>query len=65
MLAYDRRVVVVGKNATFGTGGLGFDSRAGQIGYQRRAIAATFLRSCVAQALSREDGFLHSLLASV
>ena len=31
---------------------------------QRLAIAATFLRSCVAQALSRGDGPRHSLHAS-
>ena len=31
---------------------------------QRLAIAATFHRSCVAQALSREDGPRHSLHAS-
>ena len=50
---------------------LGFDSRAGQIDYragqqcrQRLATAATFLRSCVAQALSRGDGPRHSLHAS-
>ena len=46
-----------------GAGGLGFDSRAGQIGQccHRLATAATFLLSCVAQALSREDRLPHSL----
>ena len=31
---------------------------------QRLAIVATFVRSCVAQALSRGDGHRHSLHAS-
>ena len=38
-----------------GVGGMGFDSRAGQIGYTV-ATAAMFLRSCVDQAFSRGDG---------
>ena len=45
----------------------GFDSRAGQISYnpQQLANAAMFLRSCVAQVLSRGDGPRYSLHASV
>ena len=46
-----------------GAGGQGFKSRVGQIG-QRLATAATFLRSCVAQALSRGDGLRNSLHVS-
>ena len=42
-----------------GAGGLGFDSRTGQIGHNV-ANAATFIRSCVAQALNRGDGPCHS-----
>ena len=48
-----------------GAEGLGFESRVGQIGtVSPLATAATFLRSCVAQALSRGDGSPHSLHAS-
>ena len=46
---------------------LGIKSRAGQIGAvsaQIGATAATFLRSCVALALSRGDGSRHSLHVS-
>ena len=53
---------------TIGVGGLGFDSRASQINRtqcrQRLALAATFLWSCGAVALSRRDGLRHSLHAS-
>ena len=47
-------------------GGLRLDSLAGQIvhSYLRLAIAVTFFRSCVAQALNRRDEPRHSLLAS-
>ena len=58
---------VVVDDTAYGTGSLGFDSGAGQIGrsYQRLAAAATFLRSCVAQTRSRGDGRRHWLHASV
>ena len=52
-------------NIAIGAGGLGFNSgqvKAAQC-HQRLATAATFLRSCVAQALRREDGPHHSLHA--
>ena len=56
-----------------GARGLGFESRTGQIDTvsflrsteQRLATVATFLRSCVAQALSRGDEFRHCNTASV
>ena len=51
------------RDITIGTGGLGFDSWTGQIGYSV-TNAETFLRSCVAQALSGGDGPRHSLHAS-
>ena len=46
--------------------GLGFDSRAGQIGHSRQRLvtAAMIFRSCVVQALNRGDGYRHSLHAS-
>ena len=49
-----------------GAGGLGFDSRVGQIGSERQRLApaVTFLRSCLAQALSRGDWPCHSLHTS-
>ena len=40
---------------------LRFNSQAGQISSQRLATAATFLRTCVAQALRRGVGPRHSL----
>ena len=45
------------KNIANGAGGSGFDSQANRINHsrQRLATAATFLRSCVAKALSRRD----------
>ena len=51
-------VSVVVINFAMSAGGLGFDSRAGQIGDSRQhlAIAATFLQNCVAQALNRGNG---------
>ena len=45
-----------------GAGGQGFDFRASQIGAVS-PIAATFLRSCIAQVLSRGDGPCHLLHA--
>ena len=48
--ARNRLVSAVVEDIAVGSGGLGFDSRAGQI---RLGVASsTFLRSCVAQALS-------------
>ena len=52
------------KHVGIGAGGLGIDSRAAQIGYSV-AIAAMFLRSCVAQAQSCGDGSRLSLHASM
>ena len=43
------------EDIVIGAGDLEFDTRAGQIGHNVTTIAA-FLRSCVAQALSRGDG---------
>ena len=55
-----RPVGVEVKNIANGAGGLGFDFRPGKQGTvsqpTARHTAATFLRSCVAQALSRGDG---------
>ena len=52
------------QDITIDAEGLGFNSWAGQC-RQRLATAATFLRSCVAQASSLgEGGFCHSLHAS-
>ena len=51
------------KDIAFDEGGLGFDSRGAQIRHSI-ATAATFLRSCVVQGLSRGDGPRHSLHAS-
>ena len=48
------------KDISICAAGRGFNSLAGQIGHSS-AIAATFLRSCVAEALSRGDGPRHSL----
>ena len=49
-------------------GSLGFDSRLGKISHivaNNDSTAATFLRSCVVQALNRGDGSRYSLHASV
>ena len=67
--SFDKAVFALGtvssvaKHVAIGTGGLGFDSRNGQIRQcrQRLAAAATFLRSCVAQTQSHGDGPRHSL----
>ena len=50
-----------------GAGGLGFDSRATQIGQcrQRLATTVTFLRRCDVQALSCGDGAATRLLTLV
>ena len=54
-----------GNDIVINAGGLGFDSRADQIGQSRNGESrATFLRSCAVQALSRGDGSRHSLHAS-
>ena len=50
-------VGVVVKDIAIGTGCFGFDSRVGQMG------SGMFIRSCVAQALSRNEPH-HSLQAS-
>ena len=47
-----------------GAGSLGFDSRDGQIEHSATTVA-TFLQSCVTQALIRGDGPHHSSLTSV
>ena len=59
-------VVVLDKDIVIGLESRGFYSRAGLIGYigQRFATAATFLRSCVAQALSCGDRLRHSFHTS-
>ena len=58
-----RSVGVVVQDIAIGTRGRGFNYWTGQIGHNV-ANPATFLRSCVAQALNREDGSRHSLHAS-
>ena len=45
----------VDKDIVICSGGMGFDSPAGQIGHSV-AYAAMFLRSCVVQTLNRGDG---------
>ena len=50
----NRPVSSVTKHITSGAGGQGFDSRAGQIGHSV-FLSYTFLRSCIAQALSHGD----------
>ena len=45
--------------------GIRFPDRSNRQCRQRLAIAETFLRSCVAQALSRGDGPRHSLHATL
>ena len=52
----------VASQIVISAGGLGLNSLAGQIGTvsQWLATVAAFLRSCVAQALSRGDGPRHS-----
>ena len=53
--------VITGQGNEFGAGGLGFDSRAGQIG----TVSPTTRHRCdVAQALSRGDGPRNLLHAS-
>ena len=51
------------KQQAVGAGGLGFDSRAGQIGHGV-ATAAMFLRCCVVKPLSRGDAPRNSSHAS-
>ena len=55
------------KDIAIGEGGLGFDSRAGQIEnmhcWQRLATVEMYLRSCVDQALSCGDEPCNSLHA--
>ena len=50
---------------SIGVGGLGYDSRSGQVTLcrQRLATAARFLLSCVAQTLSYGDVPRHLLLS--
>ena len=69
MQIHTGRVNSVVKHVSIGAEGLGFEFLVGQIVHsvsrpQQLVTAATFLRSCVAQALSRGDKFGHSLLAS-
>ena len=52
-----------GRQLAISVGGLQFDSRASRIGHSV-ATAATFLRSCVVQALSCVGGAHHALRAS-
>ena len=65
MLVLHRRFSVVVKDLAVGAEGLEFNFQAGQNGRSRkqRAIAVTFLRSCVVQPLSGENCPRHSLLA--
>ena len=52
---------MVGKDTARGVVGMGLDF-PGRSNCQRLPTAVTFLRGCVAQALSRLDGCRHSLL---
>ena len=49
------------KLAVIGAGGLGFDSRAKQIGHNIANDSQSLRKFCIAQALSRRDRLRHSL----
>ena len=63
-IIYNLTVGAVLTDIVIAEGGLRFNYQAGQIGHSVAKDSVMFLRSCVAQALSRGDGSRHSLHAS-